>query len=170
MIFTHILSILVLVLSAAADFDKYQNVYTAIADSMMALDEAIMDITSNASTISALAPLAKAVTDSIQKGIKTISAEPSLTSEEMSEFIVTSQSQLDGVALVVNDLEVKKSEIEGAKGKPTILNIIKKLKAANKEFDGVILKKIPADVKTLIQDQSTDVASSWDKIAGLFER
>ena len=169
MIFSHILSILALVFSVAADYDKYQDAYTAIAESMMALDEAILNITSDASTISALTPLAKAVTDTVQNGVKTLSAQPPLTPEEMTMFMVTSQSQLDGVALVVLDLEMKKSEIEGAKGKPAVLDIVKKLRDANKEFDGVILTKIPADVKTLMQDQSTDVGSSWDKCASLFE-
>jgi hypothetical protein len=168
MIFTHILSILALVLSVAADFDRFQDVYAAIADSMTQLDEGILNITSDAATISALTPLAKTVTDTIQNGVKTLSAQPPLTPDDMAMFVVTSQLQLDGVALVVTDLEIKKTDIEGAKGKATVLDIVKKLKDANKELDGVVSTKIPSDVKTLLQDQSTDVQASWDKCASLF--
>jgi hypothetical protein len=169
MIFTHILSILALVMSAAAEFDRYQDAYQAIADSMTALDEAILNITSDTSTISALTPLAKFATDTVQNSIKAIAAEPPLTPEEMSMFMVTSKLQVDGVALVVADLEIKKSEIEGAKGNAAVLGIVKKLRDANKELDAVVLTKIPSDVRTLIQDQSTDVLSSWDQCATLFD-
>jgi Hydrophobic surface binding protein A len=167
MIFTRLLSILALVFAVAADFEKYNDAYSAIANSMTALDEAIFDI-SDASTISALAPLTKAVLDSVQDGIKTISAQPALTSEEASNFIVTAQMQLDGVSLVVTDLEARKSEIESAKGKSVVLDIVKKLKEANKQLDELVLTKLPADVKPLIQDQSKEIAASLDKSASLF--
>jgi hypothetical protein len=169
MIFTRILSILVLVFSAAADFDPFQDVYAAIAERMQMLDEAILNITSDSSTISALTPFAKAVTDTVQNGIKTISAQPPLTPEDMTMFMVTSKLQVDAVALVVADLESKKSDIEGAKGRPAVLDIVKKLSDVNKEFDGVVLTKIPPDTKALVQDQSIDVLSSWDKCVKLFE-
>jgi hypothetical protein len=168
MILTRLLSILALAFAVAADFDKYQDTYTDIAVTMTALDDAIFNIT-DTSSIAVLAPLAKAVTDAVQKGISTISAQPPLTSDEMSMFIVTSQMQLDGVALVVTDLETLKGEIAAAKGKPAILKMVKKLRDLNKQLDGVILTKVPADSKTLIQTQSTDMLASLDKCASLFE-
>jgi len=168
MIFTRILSLSSLVFCVVADFDKYQDAYTAIAASMTALDDAIIDITSDPSTISALKPLVKGVTDAVEKGIKTISAQPPLTSEDVSTFTVTTQMQLDGVALVVADLELKMSEIQGAKAKPAVLDIVKKLKDANKKLDAVILTKVPAGLKKLIQNQSADVAATFDECTSLF--
>jgi len=169
MILTPILSILVLVISVAADFDPFQDVYAAIAESMQTLDEAILNITSDPSTISALTPLSKAVADTFQNGIKTISAQPPLSSEEITLFMVTSQLSADAVALVVTDLEGKKSDIEGAKGRSAVLDIVRKLRDVNRELDGVVLNKVPSDIKALVQDQSSGVLSSWDNCVKLFE-
>jgi Hydrophobic surface binding protein A len=169
MIFTRVLSVLILVFSVTADFDTFQDVYAAISDSMQTLDQAILNITSDSSTISALTPVANAVTDTIQNGIKAISAEPPLPSTDMILFMVTSKLHEDAVVLVVTDLEDKKSDIEGAKGRSAVLDIVKKLRDVNKEFVGVVLTKIPSDTKTLVQDQSSDVLSSWDRCVKLFE-
>ena len=162
MYLTRLISLLFLIVSISADFNTFQDVYASITDSLLEFDRAISSINPDLESVDPVKPASANVVNTIQTGKKTIATMPALTVHEMRLFVVTAKTLMDAANFTMMRMETKKSVIDETKSANIVLEAIKNVYEATKEFVTVVLTKVPEEAMSVAKDQAYEAIGSFE--------